>query len=372
MTRIDRYIFHQLLTATIFVAVTLTCVVWLTQSLRFIEMIVNRGLSISLFVYFTLLLLPNFLSICLPVALLVAVLFIYSRLSTDSELVVLRAGGFSHYRLARPAITLALLTTMVCYTLTVYFIPTSYRSFKDMQLALRNSFPVVMLQEGVFNTVVKGITVHVRQRTDDGELRGIMVHDARNPKRPVTMMAERGSIVDGANGPRVVMINGNRQETNEKDGRLSLLYFDRYSFDLGAIAPTQGTRRREPRERFLPQLFSPPAIDYQQHNKLLMEGHYRLASPMLPVAFAFVALAFMLGGDFSRRGQLLRVLGAVGTVLLMEAAQLSIKNLGERLPTLAPLMYIAALVPMAAGAIALGGRWGIRRRRAALAPPGQA
>ena len=110
----------------------------------------------------------------------------------------------------------------------------------------------------------------------------------------------------------------------------------------------------------------------QQHNKLLMEGHYRLASPILPVAFAFVALAFMLGGDFSRRGQLLRVLGAVGTVLLMEAAQLSIKNLGERLPTLAPLMYIAALVPLTGGAIALGGRWGIRRRRAPLAPPEQA
>jgi len=371
VTRIDRYIFHQLLTATIFVAVTLTCVVWLTQSLRFVEMIVNRGLSIPLFVYFTLLLLPNFVAICLPVALLVATLFIYNRLLADSELVVLRAGGFSHYRLARPAIVLAALATVVCYTLTVYFIPASYRSFKDLQASLRTSFPTILLQEGVFNTVVKGITVYVRRRDDNGELRGIMVHDARNPARPITMMAERGSIVADANGPRVVMVNGNRQETNEKDGGLSLLYFDRYSFDIGAIAPTRGVRWREPRERFLPQLFTPPTSDDWARNKLLLEGHYRLAMPLLPVAFAFVALAFMLGGDFSRRGQLARILCAVATVLLIEAAQLSVKNLGEKLPALAPLMYLAAMAPLAAGAIALSGRWRIRRRRAPMVPAGQ-
>lgn len=363
MKRIDRYIFRQLLTATVFVTATLTCVVWLTQSLRFIEMIVNRGLSIPLFVYFTLLMLPNFLSICLPAALLVAMLFVYNRLLTDSELVVLRAGGFSHYRLARPALLLAALTTVACYALTLYFIPVSYRSFKDMQSALRSSFPVVMLQEGVFNTVMKGVTVLVRQRTADGELRGILVHDARNPARPVTMMAEQGSIVAGPNGPRVVMINGNRQETNEKDGRLSLLYFDRYSFDIGAVNPTHGVRWHEPRERFVPQLFNPPASDNWARNKLLMEGHFRLAMPLLPAAIAFVALAFMLGGEFSRRGQFGRLLVAVAAALLMEMAQISVRNMGEKLPALAPLMYLAALAPGAAGAIALGGWWRYRRRR---------
>jgi len=348
---------------TVFVAVTLTCVVWLTQSLRFVEMIVNRGLSVPLFLYFTLLLLPNFLSLCLPVALLVSVLFVYNRLLTDSELVVLRAGGFSHYRVARPAIALGVLTSLACYALSLYFIPASYRAFKDMQAALRNSLPVVMLQEGVFNNVIKGVTVYVRQRTGDGELRGIIVHDARNPARPVTMMAERGSIVAGDNGPRVVMVNGNRQETDEKDGRLSLLYFDRYSFDIGAIDRTEGVRWREPRERFLPQLFNPPASDSWARNRLRVEGHFRLAMPLLPVAFAVVALAFLLYGDFSRRGQMLRVLGAVTVVLLMESAQLSVKNLGEKLPALAPLLYLVALGPLAAGAIALSGRWRLRRPR---------
>ena len=199
--KIDLYIFRQLFATTLFVAISLTCVVWLSQSLRFVEMIVNRGLSASLFVYFTMLLLPSFLGVILPLALFVAVLFVYNRLLVDSELVVLRAGGYSQYSLARPAMTLTLLVVLACYALTLYFMPASYREFKDLQFTLRNSYPTVLLQEGVFSPVMKGVTVYVGSRGRGGELSGIIVHDARNREQPVTMMAERGVIVAGDSGP---------------------------------------------------------------------------------------------------------------------------------------------------------------------------
>lgn len=345
--RIDRYIFRQLLATTLFVAITLTCVVWLTQSLRFVEMIVNRGLSASLFVYFTMLLLPGFLGIILPVALFVAVLFIYNRLLVDSELVVLRAGGYSQYALARPAITLTLLVMLACYALTFYFIPASYREFKDLQFRLRNSYPTVLLQEGVFSPVMKGVTVYVGSRGSGGDLSGIIVHDARIRKQPVTMMAERGSIVAGESGARVVLVNGSRQQVDAKDRSLSLLYFDRYSFDLNTVNNAEQNRWREPRERYLNELFFSEdrknKIEY--FYKLRMEGHHRLSMPLLPFSFTLVGLAFLLGGDFNRRGQLFRILGAVSTVIAIEIAQLGVKNLGEKTPAIYVLMYFAPLLP---------------------------
>ncbi len=69
MRRMDRYILGQIFWWTIFVSTCLICVVWLSQSLQFVEMIVNRGLSIALFVYFTALMLPTFMSMILPIAL---------------------------------------------------------------------------------------------------------------------------------------------------------------------------------------------------------------------------------------------------------------------------------------------------------------
>lgn len=364
MNRIDRYIVRQLVVATLFVAVTLSCVVWLTQSLRFIEMIVNRGLSAPLFVYFTLLLLPTFFSLILPIALFAAVLFVYNRLLTDNELVVLRAGGVGPFALARPALAVATGVAVVGYAINVYFMPASYREFKDLQFNLRNSYPMVLLQEGVFNTVMKGITVYVRSRTRDGELRGIVVHDARVPNRPVTMMAERGTIVSGAQGPRVIMVNGNRQELSDRDGNLSLLYFDRYSFDIAAATGAEEIRWREPRERFLSELFVLRPEDAWNRGKLLMEGHYRLAQPLQALGFTLVALALLLGGEFNRRGHTWRVLAAIGAAVAMELGLLGSKSLGEKMGWLAPALYLATIAPAAiAAATMMAPR---RRRRGAV------
>src|SRR5208283_2147980 len=112
--------------------------------------------------------------------------------------------------------------------LNVWLIPYSISKFHDLQWSLRNSATSVMLQEGIFNQVVPGLTVYVRARDTAGELLGVIVHDTRNPLRAVTMIAERGAILKSAEGenPKVLLINGTRQQVSRGSTRLSLLYFD--------------------------------------------------------------------------------------------------------------------------------------------------
>ena len=371
MRRMDRYILGQIFWWTVFVAICLTCVVWLSQSLKFIEMIVNSGLSIPMFAYFTALLLPTFIALILPIALLFAVLFTYNKLTGDSELVVMRAAGMSPWSLARPALALGVLATLVGYCLTLYLIPISYRTFKDLQFRLRNAVSTVILQEGVFNPVMKGVTVYVRSRTPTGELLGIIVHDGRNPEQPMTMMAERGAIVMSKAGPRVVMVNGNRQEKRGgARGNLTLLHFDRYEFEIAGFSETPHARWREPRERFLHELFFPSDKSEKvwKYHQLRMEGHYRLSAPLLSLAFVFVGVAFLLSGQFSRRGQLRRVVACVVVATAVEAAQLGLKSGGEKLPELAALMYLCALLPILFAAYILFVRDRLRWRSAVPHP----
>lgn len=347
MTRIGRYIFRQMFWVMVSVAITLTGVVWLTQSLRFIDMIVNRGLSVPLFLYFTSLLLPTFLYVILPIALFTAILFIYNKLTLDRELVVLGAAGMSPSALSAPAMFLALIVTVICYGISLYLIPVSYREFKETQLRIRNNYSSVFLQAGVFNRVLPGVTVYVRGRSGSGELFGIIIHDNRQPAQPVTMMAERGALVTGVKGPRVLMVNGNRQDVPENGNRLRLLYFDRYTFDLGALNQSSELRWREPRERFLHQLFLPGTMekDAFKFHKLRMEGHSRIVFPLYPITFAILGLACLLLGEFNRRGQKWRVLSAVTVVILIEASGIGFKNLGEKFPDVATLLYLNVIVP---------------------------
>lgn len=346
MQSITRYIFNQLLAATLFIALGLTLAIWLSQSLRWIGYIVNRGLPASTFFYFVGLLLPSFLGVILPVATFCATLFVYHKLIMDSELVVLRAAGLSQLQLARPATALTALVLLAVYSITLYFLPTSFGAFKQLQNDIRSDYSAVLLQEGVFNNVADGITVYVRARSPDGELRGILVHDSREADQPVTMMAERGALVRSDQGPRVVMVNGNRQQVEQPGGRLSLLYFDRYTVELSQLQGSIHARWREPRERYLHELLEPTddPNDRQHYNELIAEGHQRLATPLYVVAFVMVALAALLSGQLNRRGQTRRVLAAILCVAALEALALALHDLAIRSLSAIPAMYAVPLL----------------------------
>jgi lipopolysaccharide export system permease protein len=96
-----------------------------------------------------------------------------------------------------------------------------------------------------------------------------------------------------------------------------------------------------------------------------MEGHYRLAQPPMAFAIALIGLAFLLAGDFNRRGQLRRVMAAVVVVLAMEITLLGIKNLGEQTQWLTPLIYLTTIVPAILAALMIS-PWRRPTRRRAL------
>ncbi len=349
MRAINRYILKQLAVVTVFVAVGLTSAIWLTQSLRLIDYIVNRGLPASSFLSLVILLLPSFLGLVLPVAIFTAVLFVYHKLVLDSELVVMRSAGLSQLQLARPAILGGLIICLICYSISLYLLPLSFREFKDLQHRIRNDYSIVLLQEGVFNTVADGITVYVRERNSDGELQGILVHDNRAPNVLTTMMAERGALVTSDEGPRVVMVNGNRQELDRKTRRLSLLYFDSYTVELSNLDNTLIGRWREPKERFLHELMYPTSehSDQRFKNALIAEGHHRLAGPLYVLSFVLLAMACLLSGEFNRRGQNRRLIIAILCVALLEGLALGLQDLASRYASLRPVIYAGPILPMA-------------------------
>jgi lipopolysaccharide export system permease protein len=341
----DRYVLRQLLVVAALVTVTLTSAIWLTQSLRFIELIVNRGLTLATFFQLTVLLLPSFLWLMLPIATFTATLFVYSRLVGDSELIAMRVAGLGPLQLARPALVLSVSVAAIVYAIALYFLPLSYRAFKDLDFNVRNDYSGVLLREGAFNVMAPNVTVYFRARETSGDLTGIIVHDSRKPEARITIVAQLGRLAVSEEGPRVVLQDGNRQEFDPETGRLRLLYFDRYSVDLGKLAARNTDRWREPRERFLHELFGPPVDDNdrQYRSRLLAEGHNRLISPIIAITYAFVALAALLTGDLNRRGQGKRVIVAIALAVLLQTGQITAQNLITKWPAMTPLVYVLAL-----------------------------
>ena len=281
ITRLDRYIFRQLLFALIAVTGGLTALIWLVQSLRFVELVVNHGLSLVVFLELTGLLIPSFVAVILPITTFVVVQFIYQRLAGDREITVMRAAGLSPFALSRPALALAVLAAICGYALNLWIVPASLTSFREFQWEIRNRMAAFLLQEGVFTPVSDDLTVYVRSRDPDGTLRGILVDDARDKTAHATILAERGRLIDGPNGPRVLLVNGSRQEIDHQTGRLNVLTFGQNEIDL---SDNQGDRpapgcaiwrdvgRRAARSA---------SADWRATtSKWIAEGHKRLATPL--------------------------------------------------------------------------------------------
>lgn len=356
MRGVSLYIIRQIAWPLLFATLTLTGVIWLTQSLRFIDRIVNNNLAFADFFHLTILVLPNIVAIILPVAAFCATLYAFHRLASDSEMIVLSSAGFSRLSLARPALYLSLLVMVAMYAILLYLMPLGARTLRAMQYEFRNDLASMAILEGVFNTPTANLTVYVRERDINGDMVGVLVHDTRKPEQPVTMMAERATLLRTPQGPRLHMVNGNRQQIDAGRQSLSLLYFDNYSLDLDIYAQKEGQGWAEPSERYLGQLFWPDktsADDMANYSKLVVEGHRRLVTPLYAPALIMIAVASVLGGQFSRRGQGRRLVIGAAAAILLQVLSLGVTHLATKTAELIPLMYLTPIVFLIVAALLL-------------------
>ncbi len=347
----DKYMMKNIAVATTFVALTLSVIIFLTQSLRFLELVIEAGASSGAFWQLTLLALPRFFEVILPIAVMSGVVFIYARMISDSEVVVLRASGLSALNLSRPAILFALLITVVLMAITMWVGPKSLLKMQEMRQEIQSQFSTLFFKEGVFNQVGKGLTVYIREKDSHGELRGIMIQDSRSKaKNPSTIIARRGVLVGKDDGGFEVLVHeGSRQEYDPSKKILSKLDFERYTIDL----PNTGEVNKrwvEPDERTIVELLNPDldnADDVRYMRDFKLEVHKRFISPFLALTYALIGCASLLLGPYDRRGQVKRIMLAVISVGALQGLYLAMFNLARESDAGLVLMYVLVIVPAA-------------------------
>lgn len=368
MRRLDRYIFRQIAGPFLFFVLVLTGTIWLGQSLKLIETVVNNNQAAGVFLELTVLVLPTALSIVLPVACFAATLYAVNRLFSDSELVVIFASGFSWTALVRPVLMFATLVTLATYLLTLLVIPDAEGALKSRLAEIRGDIVSAFLREGAFESPADDVTVYLRGMGRPGEMLGVFVHDARDPDETATYTAERAVILNDEAGTRIVMFDGVLQLTRTRAEALSILRFEQFAYDLTQFFGKAGDRRRKPSEYSLPELLAftedEAAAERRPLGAYRAEAHEALSSPLYALAFALIAAAFVVGPGFRRRGFLGRILAATGVALALRLTGLGLKGLATGEAALWPAMY---LPPLAGALLALwliSGRRPARRRAA--------
>jgi lipopolysaccharide export system permease protein len=262
-----------------------------------------------------------------------AALYTLDRMNGDSEIIVMTAAGATVWRICRPLIALALIVSMLILLVNVFINPACMRALRDLITQVRADLISQVLQPGRFSSPERGLTFHIRDRSQDGELQGLLFHDERDSKQVMSYLADRGRILSNDQGSFLIMFDGyvHRYNAKDKDKSVQIIAFDQNIVDLSKF--TEGDRQRnklEPKQMPLMSLINPPPEDEvtdKEYGLLRYELHDRLATPLYPLAFIFLAIALMGQARTTRESRWGQILTVFGLAVAIRVAGITAGNL---------------------------------------------
>ncbi len=197
---LNRYILRSHLGPFLFALVTLTGLLFLNAVAQKLDMLVGKGLGWRVFGEFILLTLPHTIALTLPMAVLVAVLYTFSQLTSQNEITAIAAGGVKPIRLLVPLLMAGFVAATGVYLFNDRILPEANHRLKNLTIDLGRKSPTLQLQEQVVNEIrtaeARGRYFLRADRIDrsSSELHTVVIHDLSEPGRTRTTFAERGTM----------------------------------------------------------------------------------------------------------------------------------------------------------------------------------
>ncbi len=303
MRIIDRYLGLNVSYPSVAIISLLSAIILITQSLKYVDLIVSYGTSGSDFLYVTALLIPSLLSIIIPICFFIAVIYSLAKLSSQRELNILKSVGIDNFSIGMPVLKVAVIITIFHLCLTLYFTPLINRKFKTLTKDLKENYITFFIQEKVFNHPTKFLTIYIRNKISDTNFEQIFYQDSRHPNNPITLIAEKGELTKKDDQIYFNLIEGNRQELNNK-GELTTLFFNTMLVKLDFSKNPNNFRELTMQEKnFFELLFPKENVHTSQRIRMFAEATHRLTWPLYNLILSMLAIITILGGEFNRAGK---------------------------------------------------------------------
>ncbi len=353
MKTLERYIMRRTLYAFSLTIAAMTGVVWATQALRQLDLVTSKGQTIVQFIGITMLALPFLIVIVAPFALMIALILVLNSLSGDSELIVIDASGGSRFLVMKPVMLFSALVMALTAGMSLYFAPMGLAQLRTEITRVRADLVANIVKPGRFITVEDGLTFHIRNRSGNGTLDGLLLHDTRDEGTAFTYQADTGQIIEADDRTLLVMQNGTIQRRPKQQGDISIVRFQSYAFDLSNLIPEAGEPVFKASERTTANLLSPGRADayaLQNPEKLTTELHERFSQPLYCLAFGLIVFAFLGKARTTRQGRGVSVVGAICACVLLRTSGFGVTAISGDATALLSLLYI---VPLGGCALAL-------------------
>lgn len=247
----QRYIFKELLSVFSLALVALLSLVLIGRGLQLREMFVGLDLGLADIGWLFFCLTPMFMLMVMPIACMLSVFLTFLKMSTDRELLALKAGGISLKELLPAPIFFCILAGIVTLLIGLFSISWGMMEFRGTVMEIASTRAKLVLRPGVFNQDLPGLTIFARKVDPiSGELTQVMVEDRTKEKNSIVILAPRGNLATDELRGEILFVMDNGRLYRTVNDQVSVLGFDEYTVrlslaelfkdvSLGAIKPKE-------------------------------------------------------------------------------------------------------------------------------------
>lgn len=299
---LNRYIVSEILPALGVGFLAFTLILLIARILKLVEMVMNRGVPIAQIGKLFGLMLPTFLEMTVPMALLFGVFLGLSRLSSDHEILALKANGISPVQILIPVGAIAFVASMLTLLLTTSARPAANLALKKELYQIAKSRVGTALREKVFNDDFPKLLIYAEEVVPPGDTsQGILIVDRRNPKKENILFGKVALILSDEESRTLSLklFDGSLYEREKKQPGFSRTHFNTYDFqlDLEEAFGSVQKKARGPKEMSLRRLGK--AIRLKEGQGIrptaeLIELHQRFSFAFAPLVFALLGVSLVL------------------------------------------------------------------------------
>jgi lipopolysaccharide export system permease protein len=355
LTIFDKYILKNLAMATFVTAFSLTLIIILTQSIRFLELVIGSGASAYYFLIMIGLAIPKFLEVILPLAFAIGCIYSANKMINDREVIVMSAAGSSVMSYGRGFVIFTFFMMIVQFLISGWLSPVADSYLQLTRTKVKSHYATLLFREGVFNTLGSGLTVYVEERTGLNELKNLMIHDSNdsmNKGKEITILAKRGIVNLNDVNQQILIFDGVQYQKDKLTGQISRLDFKQYTFDITIENAPVTIRWQKPDERTLNELFmglsnQASVTDKAKKLDFIAELNKRITTPLLYAVYTMAIFIFMFLGEWNRRQNALSILKVSSLIIIMQVVMIVIFSQAEKILWMSGALYIIPIFMMA-------------------------
>ena len=298
------YIIREISSLFLLSMAVFTLVMLLGRLLKLTDLVITRGVPLADVGRMVVYLMPSLLVFTIPMAFLLAVLLAFGRLSADNEITVLKAGGISLMQLMPPVLVCGMVAMLMTLAASTQGVPWGNNAFKRLSFQVLRQNVALTIREKIFWDDIPGIVLYTDHYDEERHIiKGVIIHDGRDPKRPLTIFASSGTVGSTPNQQDICLVlhGGSIHAAGKNEYRL--VNFEQYVMTVtnpgknGVI----GSNEQDMTIDELRRQIAAPATKPEQRLKMQAELNARFAFPFAALVFAVVAMP--LGMQNRRSGK---------------------------------------------------------------------